>query len=65
MKSGLTTRRTPSLELAERIRTNQSTLIVPGTHLGLEGYVRIWLGGKKDYLEEGLRRIAIEMSSLR
>ena len=56
---------TPSLELAERIRSNQSTLIVPGIHLGLEGYVRIWLGGKRDYLEEGLRRIAGEMSSLR
>jgi aspartate/methionine/tyrosine aminotransferase len=56
---------TPSLELIERIRSNQSTLIVPGIHLGLEGYVRIWLGGKRDYLEEGLRRIAEEMSSLR
>jgi aspartate/methionine/tyrosine aminotransferase len=55
---------TPSLELVERIRNNQSTLIVPGIHLGLEGYVRIWLGGKQDYLEEGLRRIAVEMSSL-
>jgi aspartate/methionine/tyrosine aminotransferase len=56
---------TPSLELVERIRNNQSTLIVPGIHLGLEGYVRIWLGGKRGYLEEGLRRIAEEMSSLR
>ncbi len=55
---------TPSLELVERIRSNQSTLIVPGIHLGLEGYVRIWLGGKRDYLEEGLHRIAEEMSSL-
>jgi len=53
---------TPSLELVERIRRNQSTLIVPGIHLGLEGYVRIWLGGQQDYLEEGLRRIAEELS---
>jgi len=36
---------TRSLELVERIRRNQSTLIVPGIHLGLEGYVRIWLEG--------------------
>jgi aspartate/methionine/tyrosine aminotransferase len=55
---------TPSLELIERIRVNQSTLIVPGIHLGLEGYVRIWLGGTQDYLEEGLRRVALEMSTL-
>ena len=53
---------TPSLELAERIRRNQSTLVVPGIHLGLEGYLRIWLGGKQDYFEEGLRRIAEELS---
>ena len=52
---------TPSLEIVERIRTNQSTLIVPGVHLGLEGYLRIWLGGQQAYLEEGLRRIAEEL----
>jgi len=51
----------PSLELVERIRTNQSTLIVPGIHLGLEGYLRIWLGGEEAYLEEGLRRVAEEL----
>jgi hypothetical protein len=55
---------TRSLELVERIRRNQSTLIVPGIHLGLEGYVRIWLGGKRDYLQEGLRRVAEELASL-
>jgi len=54
---------TPSLELVERIRTNQSTLIVPGIHLGLEGYLRFWLGGEQAYLEEGLRRVAEELSS--
>ncbi len=48
---------TPSLELVERIRSNQSTLIVPGIHLGLERYLRIWPGGEKAYLEEGLRRV--------
>ena len=52
---------TPSLELVERIRRNQGTLIVPGIHLGLEGYLRIWLGGEQAYLEEGLRRIAEEL----
>ena len=52
---------TPSLELAERVRVRQNTLIVPGTHVGIEGHVRIWLGGAEPYLREGLRRIAAEI----
>src|SRR5215467_8877795 len=52
---------TPSFELCERIRVNQSVLIVPGAHLGLEGYIRIWLGGRPEFLCEGMRRIGIEL----
>ena len=52
---------TPSYELAERIRVSQSVLIVPGAHLGLEGFLRLWLGGKPEFLAEGLRRIGIEL----
>lgn len=52
---------TPSYELAERVRQRHSVLIVPGAHLGLEGYLRLWLGGKPEFLREGLRRIGIEM----
>lgn len=52
---------TPSYALCERIREKQSVLIVPGIHLGLEGFLRIWLGGKPDFLTEGLRRIRIEL----
>ncbi len=52
---------TPSYQLCERIRVNQSVLIVPGAHLGLEGYLRIWLGGRPEFLAEGLRRIGIEL----
>jgi aspartate/methionine/tyrosine aminotransferase len=54
---------TPSYELAERIRTRQSVLIVPGAHLGLEGYLRVWLGGRPEFLAEGLRRIGIELQA--
>ena len=54
---------TPSLEIAERVRVNQSTLIVPGSHVGLEGYVRVWLGGREDFLREGLRRIGVEINA--
>jgi aspartate/methionine/tyrosine aminotransferase len=52
---------TPSYELCERVRVNQSVLIVPGAQLGLEGYLRIWLGGKPEFLTEGLRRIGEEL----
>lgn len=50
-----------SVEFCEQVRKNQSTLIVPGSHLGLEGCVRIWIGGRPEYLTEGLRRIALEL----
>ena len=53
----------PSIELAERVRTNQNTLIVPGSHVGLEGYIRVWLGGQEAYLREGLRRVAVEINA--
>jgi len=52
---------TPSYELCERIRVKQSVLIVPGAHLGLEGFIRVWLGGKPEFLTEGLRRIGTEL----
>jgi len=55
----------PSVELAERVRREQSTLIVPGSHVGLEGYVRIWIGGREPFMREGLRRIGVELSTLR
>jgi len=52
---------TPSYPLCERIRVNQSVLIVPGVHLGLEGFLRLWLGGKPEFITEGLRRIGAEL----
>jgi aspartate/methionine/tyrosine aminotransferase len=53
-----------SLEIVDRVRMNQSTLIVPGSHVGLEGYLRIWLGGREEFLREGLRRIGTELRPL-
>lgn len=53
----------PSLELCERVRMNQSVLIVPGSHLGVEGFIRVWLGGKPEFLSEGLRRVGIELQA--
>jgi aspartate/methionine/tyrosine aminotransferase len=50
----------PSVELCERIRVRRNTLIVPGAQLGVEGYVRIWIGGREEYLRKGLGRVAEE-----
>jgi aspartate/methionine/tyrosine aminotransferase len=52
---------TPSVDLCKRIRKNQSTLIVPGAYLGMEGYIRIWFGARADYLRAGLGRIETEL----
>jgi len=54
----------PSVELCEKIRVKQSVLIVPGKQLGIEGYVRIWLGGREEYLSEGLRRVGEELNAI-
>ena len=53
-----------SLDIADRVRTRQSTLIVPGVHVGMEGHLRLWLGGREDFLREGLRRVAEELKPL-
>src|SRR6476620_5562390 len=53
-----------SVPLAERIRARQNTLVVPGSHVGLGGYLRLWLGGREDFLREGLRRIGTEMQAV-
>lgn len=47
-----------STELCERIRKEQSVLVVPGDHFGTDGFLRIRYGLPKAYLTEGLRRVA-------
>ena len=54
----------PSLDIAECVRQRQSTLIVPGIHVGLEGHLRIWVGGGEAFLREGLRRIGEELRTI-
>src|SRR6266581_1501171 len=46
-----------SSDLAERLLKQKSTLIVPGDHFGMDGYVRIGMGDAKSYVSGGLRRI--------
>jgi aspartate/methionine/tyrosine aminotransferase len=55
----------PSEAVTEWLRANQSTLIVPGSHLGMEGYLRAWTGGKPEFLREGLRRVGVGLEALR
>lgn len=54
----------PSLEICENILKRQNTLIVPGIHLGQEGFLRIWMGADHEFLREGLRRIGVEIKPL-
>lgn len=54
----------PSAKLAEHIRVRQNTLVVPGSYLGIDGYLRLWLGGTEEYIRQGLSRVATELREL-
>jgi aspartate/methionine/tyrosine aminotransferase len=43
-----------SLEVAERLRKEKSVLVVPGSQMGMDGYLRIGIGLPKDYLHAAL-----------
>ena len=47
----------PSQTIAEKIIKEQSTLIAPGSHFGMEGFLRMWLGGDPEYIKKGLVRV--------
>src|SRR3989441_899883 len=46
-----------STELAWRLLKEKSTLIVPGDHFGMDGFMRIGMGDAQAYLTKGLERI--------
>jgi len=46
-----------STALAERLRRDESLLVVPGDQFGMDGYVRIGYGGTGAHLGEGLGRL--------
>ncbi len=46
-----------SSELARRLLKEKSTLIVPGDHFGMDGFIRIGMGNAHGYLTKGLARI--------
>ena len=39
-------------------------MIAPGAYLGLEGYIRVWLGAQPDYLRAGLQRVEEELRAV-
>lgn len=48
----------PSAALAERLRTDQSVLIVPGDHFGMGKFLRIGFGNPPQQLKRALQRFA-------
>ena len=53
-----------STALVNRLRQEQSVLIVPGDHFGMDGYLRIGFGEEVGYLREGLNRLHELLASL-
>jgi len=47
-----------SQAIADRIRTEQGALVVPGSLFGVEHHIRVSFGLPRDYLVDGLERIA-------
>ena len=46
-----------SSDLVKRLIEEQSTLVVPGDHFGLDHHLRISYGLSQDYVNEGLERV--------
>ena len=53
-----------SLELVLRLRDEQSVLIVPGDHFGMDGFLRVGFGNEPEDLRGGLGRIDALLDSL-
>jgi aspartate/methionine/tyrosine aminotransferase len=53
-----------STEYAHKLRTEQSVLIVPGDHYGMDSYLRFGIGSETNYLSEGLSLVSDSIQSL-
>ena len=53
-----------STEYAHKLRTEQSVLIVPGDHYGMDNYLRFGIGSEANYLTEGLSLVSDSIQSL-
>lgn len=54
-----------SLELAERMRLEQSVLIVPGAHFGIDSTMRLGFGPPEAHLLRGLERLHVGFARVR
>ncbi|MEX2281997.1 MAG: aminotransferase class I/II-fold pyridoxal phosphate-dependent enzyme [Gemmatimonadota bacterium] len=54
-----------SSELAERLRTEQNVLIVPGDHFGMDYYIRFGFGLPAQELNEALQRVGAGLLATR
>jgi aspartate/methionine/tyrosine aminotransferase len=55
--------RIDSADLAERLRAEQSVLVVPGAHFDLGPYLRLSLGMDRSYTQEALHRIGAVLAT--
>jgi hypothetical protein len=53
-----------STELVERLRVEQSVLVVPGDHFAMDGYLRIGFGSHPDHLAGALTRVGEFLDAL-
>ena len=53
-----------STVLVDRLRVEQSVLVVPGDHFGMDGYLRLGFGSHPEHLGGALARIAALMDTL-
>lgn len=55
----------PSNEFVDRLIREESTMVVPGEHFLLDGYLRIGFGMPRDQLEAGLARLSALLARVR
>ena len=53
-----------STDLVERLRIEQSVLVVPGDHFAMDGYLRIGFGSHPEHLVGALNRVAALIDTL-
>jgi aspartate/methionine/tyrosine aminotransferase len=53
-----------STDLAEYLRTELSTLVVPGDQFGMDRYLRLGFGPERPHLEAGLERVTAAFEAL-
>ena len=54
-----------SAELATRLRTERSVLVIPGSHFGMEHYLRLNYGVSPSHLREGLAQLSELVGEIR